>query len=123
MRLLTRMLVAVAFMVPALSQALTWSSCQTVTAASNYLAQDNGIFISLSPGIAGCTGNYQAPYSAVSFVVGQQGVTSTNINTFLAAGLTAVVSGHQVMVLYDETTAPTCYAQVIAVGGFAGQCP
>jgi len=123
MRLLTRMLVAVAFMVPALSQAWTWSSCQTVTAVTNYLAYDNGIFVSLSPGISGCTGDYQAPYSSVGFVVGQEGVTSTNINALLATSLTAMASGHQVMVAYDATTAPTCYAQVIAVGGFAGQCP
>jgi hypothetical protein len=49
------------------------------------MAYDNGIFISLSPGIAGCI--IRPPYSAVSFVVGQQGVTSTNINTLLATGL------------------------------------
>jgi hypothetical protein len=113
----------VSFVTAQAQAALAWSSCQTVTAVSNYLAYSNSIYLTLSPGISGCTGNSGSSVSAVGFVVGQEGVTSTNINALLATSLAALTAGHQVMVYYDASTAPQCNSQIVAVGGFAAQCP
>lgn len=120
MRLLTRMLIATILMMPLVSQAaLVWSSCQTVTGVSNQLAYDNGVFLAFSgSGISGCS---DGTPGGIAFLVGQEGVTSTNITTILATSLTAVSSGRQVMIYYD--TSNSCYSQIIAVGGYAGQCP
>jgi hypothetical protein len=103
--------------------AVTWSSCQTVTAVSNYLAYNNSIYLTLSPGISGCTGNSGSSVSAVGFLVGQEGVASTNIQSLLATSLAAMAAGSQVMIFYDTSTAPQCYSQIVAVHGFAAQCP
>jgi hypothetical protein len=102
------------------SAAPVWSSCQTITAVSNYLAYNNSIYLTLSPGISGCTGNGSP---SVGFVVGQLGVTSDNIKSLLASALTALTSGSQVTVFYDDSTTPQCNSQIVAIKGYAAQCP
>jgi hypothetical protein len=124
MRSLTRMIIAALHLMPLVSQAMTWSGCQTVTAVSDYLAFSNVVYVSILPGISGCLGNAGThAASAVGFAVGQENVTVTNIASFLATNLTAMSIGRQVTVYYDETTAPQCYAQIMAMGGWYGQSP
>lgn len=97
-----------------------WSSCQTITGVSNYLAYANSVLITLSPGIPGCS-----PVDvngAVMFMVGVDGVTSDNISSFLASGFAAYASGHQVMIYYDNTTT-SCPGVIVSLGGPSGQCP
>jgi len=97
-----------------------WSSCQTVTGVSNYLAYADSVLITLSPGISGCSNVGVA--GAVMFSVGANGVTSDNIGSFLASGYAAYVSGHQVMIYYDNSSA-SCPSMIISLGGPSGQCP
>jgi hypothetical protein len=42
-------------------------------------------------------------------------------NSFLASGLTAVSTGRQVMIYYDDSTS-NCYGAIISNGGIAAQC-
>lgn len=121
MRILSRVILAMSFMLPFASQAAQqWSSCQTIVGVSNYMAynNDNLIILALSPGLPDCS--YNGVPGAVGIIVGQFGVTSTNISTFLAGSLTAYSTGRQVMIYYDSAT---CFGNIIANGGFAGQCP
>ena len=124
MHLLSRVLLAAYLLVPALSQAaIVQSSCQTVTGIVNNIAgsSPSDIFVYLSPGISGCG---TSGYSFSVFAVGTNGVTSTNINSILATALTAYVTGHQISIEYDDSSA-SCFGQVIAVGAglVAGNCP
>jgi hypothetical protein len=123
MRSLSHVLLAAYLLIPSLGQAaIVQSSCQTVTGIENNVAGSPGnILVYLSPGISGCgTGGY----SFSVFSIGTNGITSTNINSILAAALTAYTTGHQISVEYDNSTA-SCYGQVIAVGAglVAGNCP
>jgi hypothetical protein len=121
MRLMTRMMIAVSLLAPVVSQAtVVWSACQTVAAVADYLAYNNSVNLALSPGISGCVSN--GVTGAVSFSVGQNGVSSTNVNSLLATGLAAFTAGKQVMILYDNATS-NCYSAIVAVGGYSGQCP
>jgi hypothetical protein len=97
-----------------------WSSCQTVVGVSDYLAYSNGVLLTLSPGIPGCSPAGIA--GAVFFVVGAEGVTSENISSFLASGYAAYTSGHQVAIYYDNSST-SCPGVIISLGGAAGQCP
>lgn len=119
MKLKSLMAVAIAVSAPAVSLAGTWSSCQTITAVTDYLANNNAVYVILSPGISAC--HSDAPGSVI-FTVGQMNVTSSNINSLTASLLSAYVSGKQVMIYYDETTAPACYSQVVSIGGMTGNC-
>jgi hypothetical protein len=103
--------------------ALTWSSCQTVTGVSNYMALSNSVYLTLSPGIPGCNASTGTSVSSVGFAIGQEGVSATNIESYLATGLTAMSTGSQVTIYYDTSTAPQCYSMVLAVHGYANQCP
>ncbi len=122
MRLVTRMTMLAILSVPAVSQAsLVWSGCLTVTGVSNELAYDNGVFLAFSGGgISGCGAGTPG---GVVFLVGQQGVTSSNISSILGMALTAQVSGKGVMILYDNSAGGSCNSQIISLGGYAGQCP
>ncbi|MGC2031358.1 MAG: hypothetical protein WA642_15165 [Steroidobacteraceae bacterium] len=122
MRFLTRMMFAVCLLSPVVSQsAVVWSTCQTITAVDNYLAQSTSqLILVLSPGVSGCS-NASAT-GAVSFEIGQDGITSSNVNYILATTLSAFVAGKRVMIAYDNSTAQ-CYSQIIAIGGYAAQCP
>ncbi len=98
-----------------------WSSCQTVTAVTNLMANSApGILLGLSPGLSGCSP--VGVIGALMFSVGVDGVVATNIDSFLATSLTAYTTGHQVMVYYDNTTS-TCQGISIAISGYSGQCP
>jgi hypothetical protein len=124
MRMPRRMIVALFLLVPVVTHAMTWSSCQTITAISNYLAYSGTIYLSISPGISACSGNSgTTAVSAVGIVIGQVGVTQTNIDSFLATSLTAMAAGKQVSIYYNEATAPQCFTQIVAIGGWEAQCP
>ena len=121
MRLVTRMMTVATLLAPIVAQsAQQWSACQTINGVSNYLAYSNAVIVSLSPGISGCS-----PASipgAVMFEANVGGVTTDNINSFLASSLAAYSSGHQVMIFYDNSN-NNCQGLIISVGGYAGQCP
>jgi len=114
MSLFKKVLVFLCVMIPALGEAATvWSSCQTVVAVQNQMADVNGIAVYFSPGISGCgTGSY----SLSQIIVGQQGVTSSNINSILATVLAAQLSGVRVAIQYDPSTASS-YGSDVAIGG------
>lgn len=97
-----------------------WSACQTITSVLNYLAYSNAVIVSLSPGISGCAPGGLA--GAVEFQANVNGVTADNINSFLAQGLVAYTTGHQVMIFYDNAN-NNCPGMMIASGGTSGQCP
>ena len=112
---------ALGFFLPLQSYAAQqWSTCQTIVGVSNYMAfnNDNLFILSMSPGVIGCA--FNSFPGAIGIEVGQFGVTSSNINSFLANSLTAYATGHQVMVYYDTTS---CFGIIIANGGYEGQCP
>jgi hypothetical protein len=121
MRFRTRMMLAVCLFAPLASQAaMVWSTCQTITSVGDYQAYNSSIIFTLSPGIPGCgTGGV----SLSIFLQGTNGVTSTNINSFLATGLAAATSGKGVTIFYDNSTA-SCYGQIISFGGASNLlCP
>jgi len=121
MRFLIRLLVAAAFLVPFASQATQqWSTCQTITGVSNYIAYGSSVILALSPGISGC--NAVDLPGAMAFAINVGGVTADNINSFLAESLAAYLSGHQVTIYYDNATS-SCFGTIISVGGVGGQCP
>jgi hypothetical protein len=121
MRFFKWMMVAASLFASALAQsAEQWSSCQTIIGVSNYLAYANSVLLTLSPGISGC--NPADVSGAVMFSVGVDGVTSDNISSFLASGYAAYMSGHQVAIYYDNSSA-TCAGVIISLGGPSGQCP
>jgi hypothetical protein len=108
-------------LIPVVSNAaLVWSGCLTITSVSNELAYDNGVFLAFSGGgISGCGAGTAG---GVVFLVGQEGVTSSNINSILATALAAQVSGKGVMILYDNSSG-ACNSQIISIGGYSSQCP
>jgi hypothetical protein len=115
------MMVAALISAPTLAQSTEqWSSCQTITGVSNYLAFNGSVLLTLSPGISGC--NPVGIAGAVLFTQGVDGVTSDNINSFLAGGYSAYLSGHQVAIYYDNSSV-SCSGVIISLGGAAGQCP
>jgi hypothetical protein len=97
--------------------AMVWSSCQTVTGVVNYIPFNSSVWLSLSPGIPGCS--YAGTPGAAAFMAGVNGVDLTNINGLLAGSLTALSIGKGVMILYDNTSS-NCYGQTMAVGGLTG---
>src|SRR5262252_2994187 len=96
-----------------------WSDCQTVTAVSNYIAYSNTVALALYPGIPGC--NSDVP-GGVMFRVGQMNVNSDSLKTLLASSFAAHLAGKRVMIFYDPST-QYCFANVVSVSGYAGQCP
>lgn len=121
-----RFLVPVAFvasiMFSTASQAgLLWSSCQTITGVVHEpIGSAGNVLLSLSPGISGCSA--AGVTGAPMFMAGQDGVAATDLGGFLADSLTAISSGRQVQITYDNSS-PNCYATPVAVGGINGQCP
>jgi hypothetical protein len=117
-------LIIVGLLFPVVSQAaITWSTCGTVTSVSNYIANDNSFYVTLSGSAipSSCTAISSVPGS-VGFVVGSDGVTSTNQTALLASALSAMATGQQVMIAYDNSTS-SCNGQVISIGGYSAQCP
>lgn len=118
MRTVKRLMLALSLMVPFSGQAAQqWSSCQTVTGVSNYVAFGNQVILALSPGLP-CTVP-DGVAGGVSFTIGVFNVTANNINTFLASALSAYATGQRVMVYYDDTA---CGGLIISNGGITGQC-
>jgi hypothetical protein len=121
MQMLTRLMIAVCLMAPTLSRATNvWSGCETITGVSNYTAVNDSVILALSPGLSGCSPI--GVTGAMGFEAGQNYVTSTTINSFLATALAAFVAGQQVMVYYDNSTS-NCWGAIISVGGYGGECP
>jgi len=121
MRFSKPMMVMLSLLGPVVAEASQqWSSCQTITGVSNYLAYSNQVLLGLSPGIPGCS--VSGIPGAVVFTVGANGVTASNINSFLASSLAAYTTGRQAMIYYDNSNA-TCQGIIIANGGYSGQCP
>jgi hypothetical protein len=120
MRFLKRVLIVGCLLGAAVSHAATyvWSSCQAIAGVSNYIACSNQLVLALSPGISGCSGAGIA--GGVGFIIGTDGVTSTNIDSFLASSLAAYHTGTQVMILYD-TSVTGCAGAIISAGGYSGQ--
>ena len=98
-----------------------WTGCAVVTGVSNYIPSDGAVIISLSPAVAGCTSSVSGAVGTITFKSGTLGVTADNINSLLASMLTAYTSGRSVMVFYDNVTG--CPGELIANGGYSGQCP
>jgi hypothetical protein len=118
MRTVKRLMLALSLMVPFASQAAQqWSSCQTVTGVSNYIAFGSQVILALSPGLP-CTVGVGV-VGGVAFTIGTFNVTANNINTFLASGLSAYATGQKVMVYYDDAA---CGGLIISNGGISGQC-
>jgi len=116
-------LLAILFSTASAQAAITWSGCGTISSISNYIANSNQFFILLSPAGAippACTAIGGVPGS-VSFMIGQDGVTSANFSSLLAIGMQASATGQPVMIAYDNSTS-SCYGQVIAIGGYSAQC-
>jgi hypothetical protein len=124
MRAFIRALIITSLLFPVVSQAaIVWSTCTTITSVSNYLANDNQFIVTLSGTntiASTCSGFEGQP--AIFFNTGSDGVTSSNIGTLLAMAVAAFQGTQQVMIAYDNSTS-SCYGQVIAMGGYSGQCP
>ena len=56
------------------------------------------------------------------FTVNVDGVTSDNVGSFLASGYAAYLSGHQIAIYYDNSSA-SCAGVIISLGDPSGQCP
>ena len=108
-----------ALAIPCSAWAGSWSTCQTITAVSNYIAYSSTVYVILSPGIPVC--NNDAPGAAM-FRAGKMGVTDDSLKTLLASATAAYLAGKRIQVFYDES-APTCFSNVVSIGGNAGQCP
>src|SRR5712675_1371284 len=104
--------------VPSLSFAAAWSTCQTITAVSDYTTHSNSVYLVLSPGIPGCSSDAAG---AAILRVGQMGVTSDSIKSLMATSMIAYVAGKPVMIYYDNSSA-ACFASIISVGGYSAQC-
>jgi hypothetical protein len=117
MNILKHSIIAICLLLSPLSQAATeWSSCETITAIANEMADTNGILVYLSSSLGNGCGAYGY------FIVNKEGVTSSNINTILATLLTAQASGRQVTIQYNPTD--SCYMSDISLGGITGDfCP
>lgn len=111
---MTKVLMYAAMCLPQLCLA-DWSQCQTITGVTNWTAHTPQIVVNLSPGIPACTPQNGGP---VVFKTGLMGVTDDSLKGYLATALAAYLSGKQVMIWYDNS----CAANVLAVGGYSGQC-
>jgi hypothetical protein len=124
MRQVIRAVLIACLFAPVASQAaIVWSSCTTISSVSNFLANSNQLVVTFatpSPLQSSCSGYEGQP--AVFFLEGTDGVSSSNINTFLAMAIAAWQGGQQIMVSYDNSTS-SCYGQTISLAGYAAQCP
>src|SRR5438270_2470849 len=120
MRWLVRFLISACSVLPLVCEAMTWTTCQTVTSVSNYIAYNNSILFTVSPGVSGCT--YAGTPNGLAVAVGQLNVTSNNINSLLASLLVAASIGKGLMIYYDSSSS-ACYSEIVAIGGWGGQCP
>jgi len=122
MRILTSLMTAACLMVSVDSQATNqWTACETVIGVNNYIPANNAIIVQLSPAVSGCVSAVNGTGGSVTFNAGFNSVPVTGLSPLLASLLTAYATGKQVMLYYDN--AAGCYGQIVANGGYAGQCP
>jgi hypothetical protein len=123
MRILTSLVTAACLMVSIDSEATQqWTACETIIGVNNYIPASNAIIVAVSPAVPGCASAVNGVGGAITFSGGINGVPATGgLDTLLASILTAYVSGKQVMMYYDN--AAGCYGQIVANGGYGGQCP
>ena len=69
----------------------------------------------------GCASSVNGTVGTITFKSGTLGATFGNLNSLMASMLTAYTSGRAVMVFYDTVTG--CPGELIANGGYSGQCP
>lgn len=117
--LLTRWLLCIALLVPLSSWAATWSSCQTITSVTDYTAYSSSFYLNLSPGISGCSADTNG---GVIYRIGMAGVTADSYKSLVASSMIAFLTGKQVMLYYDSSQAPACFASIVSLGGYANQC-
>lgn len=103
---------------PGVGWANAWSSCQVITAITDYTAYASSVHVVLSPGVSGCSGD--APDSII-FQAGQMGVTSESLKSLMATPMAAYLSEKPVMIYYDNSSS-ACYASTASVGGHSAQC-
>ncbi len=115
MKSVATVICALATFIPQICLGDTWSECQTIISVTNWTAHTSQITVNFSPGIPGCTPETSGP---IVFKTGQDGVTDDSLKGYLATALSAYLSGKRVMVYYNES----CFANIIAVGGYYGQC-
>jgi hypothetical protein len=119
---MTSFVTAVCLMTTSVSQATDqWTACETVIAVNNYIPTSHSIIVALSPAVPGCQSAVNGVSGAVTFDAGFNGVLATDLSSLLASILTAYATGKQVMLYYDN--AAGCYGQLVANGGYGGQCP
>lgn len=111
-------LAALAMAASSASHANAWSSCQVVTAITNYTAYSGTITAVLSPGIPGCSSD--AP-GVASFRIGEMGVTADSLRSLHASLMSAQAMGTRVMIFYNSATS-ACFASIVSVGGYSAQC-
>jgi len=97
-----------------------WTACETVIGVNNYIPANNAIIVALSPAVPGCSSAVNGVSGAITFNAGVNCVPVTGLSPLLASLLTAYTTGKQVMLYYDN--AAGCYGQIVANGGYAGQC-
>ena len=114
-----RWLLVTAFFGPITSWGAAWSSCQTITSVVEQTAFNNSFYVNLAPGVSGCAADTSGE---VLYRIGMAGVTTDTYRGLIASTLAAFLTGKQVMVFYDASQAPTCFASIIAIGGYANQC-
>jgi len=122
MRILTSLMTAACLMVSIDSQATNqWTACETVIGVNNYIPGSQAIIVALSPAVPGCQSAVNGVSGAVTFHTGQNAVIESDLSPLLASILTAYTNGKQVMLYYDDSAG--CWGQLVANGGFGGQCP
>ena len=114
-----RWLCAGALLIPAVSWGANWSSCQTITSVTDYTAYSSSFYLNLSPGISGCVADTTG---AVLYRIGMAGVTADSYKSLVASTMLAFVTGKQVMIYFDTSQPPACFASIISLGGYANQC-
>jgi hypothetical protein len=122
LRILTSLVTAACLMVSIDSRATQqWTACETVIGVNNYIPGSKAIIVALSPAVPGCASAVNGVSGSVTFDAGVNGVLATDLSPLLASILTAYTTGKQVMLYYDN--AAGCYGQLVANGGYGGQCP
>src|SRR5687768_11636885 len=95
MKLMTKLFVCAASCLPQLCLA-DWSSCQTITAVTNWTAHTPQISLTLSPGVPNCASQTSA--GPITFRTGMMGVTDDSLKGYLATALSAYLAGKPVMI-------------------------
>ena len=114
-----RILLAGSLLAPMVSWAGTGSSCQTISSFTDYTSYSNSNYLNLSPGVSGCATDSNG---GVILRVGAAGVTADQYKTLYATIMLAYSLGKQMMVYYDTSQAPACFASIVSIGGYTNQC-